>query len=556
MRKLFIMVVCCVAVLLTTYVGYRGFKVWKSRHLVALSHDFLAKSDRRDAALSAQEILQTDPKNLDAVRVMAAVAESSRSPSTLLWRSRVVELAPHSLGDRLALAETALTMRDYATAMNTLEGADAVDKQTAAFHNVAGLVDAETGRPEQAEAHFMEVSRLEPQNPSPQLNLAVVRLHRTNAVELSEARTTLQRFASNPTNGDLRCKALRELIPDAMRYGQAASALALSKQLSEETNAAFSDRILRLEVLRDTKNADFKTTLARIQTEAATNQAKIYELANWVIAKISPEQALGWLRSLPANMETNQPGTLLIAECDTMLNDWPGVQAWLGKQNWAEMEFLRHAFLSRALRGEKLADTSKTEWEQALKSANGQKQSLVMLLKLAAAWNWANEGQDLLQTIVSRYPQEKWATRALTRTLFDSGQTQSLLQLFSQELKRNPADLAAKNNVATIALLLDATELKPGDLAREAYEQIPTNASFAATYAFSLYQQKKFQEALKVMQQLKPQELEIPSIAGYYGVILTGAGDKADAKAYLDKARKTRLLPEEQKLFARAGAGT
>ena len=54
-----------------------------------------------------------------------------------------------------------------------------------------GLVAAETGNFDQAEKDFLEVSRLEPQNPSPQLNLAIVRLHRTNKVELAEARAAL-----------------------------------------------------------------------------------------------------------------------------------------------------------------------------------------------------------------------------------------------------------------------------------------------------------------------------------------------------------------------------
>ena len=106
------------------------------------------------------------------------------------------------------------------------------------------------------------------------------------------------------------------------------------------------------------------------------------------------------------------------------------------------------------------------------------------------------------------------------------------------------------------ALLLDAKELKPHDLAREVYEQAPTNSSFAATYAFSLYVQGKKTEALKVMQQLKPQDLESPSIAGYYGIILKATGGGAGAGIYLEKASKAALLPEERKLFAQARAGT
>jgi hypothetical protein len=308
-------------------------------------------------------------------------------------------------------------------------------------------------------------------------------------------------------------------------------------------------------VLLETKNADFKPALANCQRKAATNQSQIYELATWEMVKTSPGDALAWLRNLPVNIQTNQPTTLLVAECYTALKDWHGLHAWLEKQHWAELEFLRHAFMSRALRGEELADTAKTEWEQALKSANDQKQSLVMLLRLAAQWKWVNEGEDLLWTIATRYPQEKWATQALTQTLFMGGQTRSLMQLFKQELKGAPSNLGVKNNLAMIALLLDVKELKPHDLAREVYQQASTNASFVATYAFSLYLQGKSVEALKVMQQLKPKDLEKPSIAGYYGLILKATGSGAKARAYFDRTSKAVLLPEERKLFAQAKAG-
>jgi predicted Zn-dependent protease len=555
MRKLFVIMLCCVAVLLAGYAGYRGYRVGKNKHLMSLGHEFLAKADARNALLSVQEVLRSDPNNLDATRVMAQLTEASRLPTALLWRSRVVELDPHSLQDRLALAQTALTLRDYTTATNALEGVETADKETAAYHNIAGAVAAAANKLPEAETHFLEASRIEPQNAAPQLNLAVVRLHGSNTLELAEARTALQRLASNPTNSGLRCQALRELTLDAMGHKQTNTAVALSRQLLQETNSIFTDWMLRLEVLLETKNAEFKPALAACQHEAATNESKIYELATWEMAKTSPADALAWLRSLPLNMQTNQPATLLVAECCTASKDWSGLHAWLEKQRWGELEFLRHAFMSRALRGQELADTAKTEWEQALKSANSQKQSLVMLLRLAAQWNWVNEGEDLLWTIVNRYPHERWATQALTQTLFAGGQTRSLMQLFNQELKSAPSDISAKNNLAMTAMLLDAKELKPYDLAREVYQQAPTNSSFAATYAFSLYEQGKKADALKVMQQIKPQDLENPSIAGYYGLILKAAGGGAKAGAYLDKASKAPLLPEEKKLFAQAKAG-
>ena len=88
------------------------------------------------------------------------------------------------------------------------------------------------------------------------------------------------------------------------------------------------------------------------------------------------------------------------------------------------------------------------------------------------------------------------------------------MMLYAQELKRTPSDLAMKNNVAMTALLLEANELKPHDLALEVYQKAPTNSSYASTYAFSLHRLGKSTEALKVLQSLSPGQLENPSVAG------------------------------------------
>jgi Flp pilus assembly protein TadD len=538
------------------YAGYQAYKSARQARLIKQAHNYLAKpNEERKALLCIQRALRYNPKDVEACRLMAELAEHARSLDALKWRTRVVELKPRSLDDRLALAQTAIMFRDYASATNALGGVDAAVKKTAAYHNTAGAVASAANQPAEAEAHFVEAARLEPQNLVPQLNLAIVRLHTTNTTALANARAALQRISSNPTNSALRCQAIRELAVDAMRYKQTDAALALSKQLLHETNSVFTDRVLRLGVLKASQNAEFKPALAAFQREAGTNMASIYELSMWQMANTSPAETLAWLRTLSPNIRTNQPVALLMAECQTSLQDWKGLQASLEPQNWAELEFIRRAYKSRALRGQDLGGAAKGEWEQALRAANGQKSSLAMLLRLAVAWKWQSEAEEILWTIVSRDPDDKGAFQALSQALFAGGRTRPLMMLYSQELKLSPADLGLKNNLAMTALLLDAQELKPHDLAREVYQQAPTNSSYASTYAYSLHLQKKDAEALKVMQRLPPKALEDPSIAGYYGLILKETGSPAKAKAYLDWASKATMLPEEKQLFSRARAG-
>jgi len=483
---------------------------------------------------------------------MAELAEKTGSPAALIWRSRVVELAPHSLDDRLTLARTALALRDLISATNALAGVSEPDKQTFSFHNTAGAVAAATGQTAQAEAHFLEASRLDPTNPVPRLSLAVVRLQQTNAQAVAEARATLQQLSAKP---EFRCQALRELIGDAMRYARTDDALALSADLLNQTNSAFSDRLLRLEILRASKDPALGKTLAAFQKDAGTDPAKIQQLATWQLLKTGPADALAWLETLPLNIRTNQPVALLSAECRTQLKDWRALQTTLEHQNWAELDFVRHAFLARATRGLDLASSSKTEWELATKAANNRKQSVLMLLQMAAQWHWQSEGEELLWTILNRYPEEKWVVPVLSQTLYTEGRTRSLMALYGQLAKAHPSDLAPKNNLAMTALLLDAQELKPHDLAREVYQNAPTNSFYAATYAFSLHLQKKDAEALKVMQQLPPKALDNPSIAGYYGLILKATGNPDKGKVYLQWAFKAPMLPEEKTLFSRAKSG-
>ena len=55
-----------------------------------------------------------------------------------------------------------------------------------------------------------------------------------------------------------------------------------------------------------------------------------------------------------------------------------------------------------------------------------------------------------------------------------------------------------------------------------------------------------------MLEKLKPEALETPSVALYYGVLLSASGDTNKAGKYLGIARKADLLPEEKALATEA----
>jgi Flp pilus assembly protein TadD len=93
---------------------------------------------------------------------------------------------------------------------------------------------------------------------------------------------------------------------------------------------------------------------------------------------------------------------------------------------------------------------------------------------------------------------------------------------------------------------------KAHELAKEVFAQNPDQPIIASTYAFSLHLQGRSKEGLAVMQKLKPDVLESPSVALYYGLLLSATGETNKAGKYLDIAQRSDLLPEEKALAAEA----
>lgn len=530
------------------HAGYQELMAWYQTQRLKRVQQYLEQGESRKALLCLERALQHDPQDVRACRLMACLTEAAHSPDALAWRSRVLELAPQSLDDRFALAQSALTFGCTDLAASALEAVAPADQRTARYHNAAGVVAMALNEPARAEASFREAARIEPGNEASRFNLAMIQLQGTNFAKREEARAMLKRISLDVTHPVLRRLAFRELAVTALRE-QPEVALEWSEHLLQETNPAFSDRLLWLEALRQTRKHDFTTALAACQREAESDPGKICEFARWRMKQVSPADALAWLRSLPMNEQTNQPVALLGAECLALRQDWRGLQDWLIHGNWGQWEFIRHAFATLALRGQGLNVAAATEWASALRSAHNQKLHLIMLLRLAAQWDWLDEKEGLLWTLVNSFPEERWAFRELNMALYNGGQTRSLMKLYQQERKRSSSNLTIKNNLALLALLLDAKELAPHELAYDVYRRAPTNAFYASTYAFSLYLQNRNAEALKVMEQLDPRALQNPSIAGYYGLVLTAAGEKAKAATFLEVAKEAPMLPEERAIF-------
>jgi tetratricopeptide (TPR) repeat protein len=549
MKKLYVLLLTLCVISVIGFASYREYSVWTQKRLLRAAHDSLTAGNIPATLLALHNVLELNPNNTEACRLMGDFAELARSGEALEWRRRLVNIQPDSLTNRLLLERTALELGDVATAHTALDGVGAAGKNTSIYHQAAGALALVEHQMNAAAEQFQEALKLDPSNPEPQLNLAVIQLQSVDPLAADAGHRTLQALSSNPA---IRYAALQQLAVDAVRHTNTAQALKYSWHVLAQTNATFNDRLSHLELLFATQDNGEPAFLAQLQRETATNSTDAYKLGRWLLANSKPATTLLWVKTLPPNTRTNLPMPLLETDCRMLLQDWSGILTNLSGQYWGRLECSRHVSCVRAYKELKQPTSAKAEWIQALNATDNQADLLQQLMDASTRWDWPAEQEDVLWAIVNHYPDNLTALQLLTERLYRAGRTRTLMTLSSQALQTHKNNLDLMNNLASTALLLGAWEKKPNELADKVYHRCPTNTSYVCTYAYSLLLRKQPAEALEIMKKFSDAQLENPSLAAYYGVILNAAGKHDQARHYLELAEKAVLLPEEQKLVIAA----
>jgi predicted Zn-dependent protease len=530
--------------------GYRVYGVWRKHHLSQQAQDFFARQDYQSAVLVARHVLQLDPRNVAACRIMADTAELAGKRETISWRERVVALEPGDAANRIALASTALRFGQLDLARKTLDAIDAPGRASVKYHELAGALAIAEKKMAAAETEFAAALQLEPNNQQLALNLATVRLASADRPTREKARTELARLAEQTP---LRVEALRALTSDALANSSPASAEKWAMQLRSEKGATFSDVLLYLEVVQKTDAAEI--ALRAAEANATRSPATAAVLITWMNRHGMAQTSLDWGRALPKEILNAQPVPLAVAEAYSFLQDWNGLHAWVNDKNWGEEEFLRLAVLSHALHrltpGDRSSMESQTAWNAALKATKNRPERLAAIAQLAEGWAYTDDAADAWWLIANGNENAKEALAALQRLYKSKQNSHGLLRVAKRALELNPADLVAANNCASLGLLLNG-DSSARRLATKLHAENPANSAFSSTYAFALFTEGKTSEALKEMETLKEGQLRHPAIAAYYFVMLVENGKMERAHSFLSAANKAQLLPEEQQLLTAA----
>ena len=526
--------------------GYRFYRQWEGGHLVRRAEAFFGAGDSKSATLTARRAFQLNPSNVEACRLLARIAEHDGQPSAIEWRQQVMTITPGSVEDGIALAKTALQFEKIGMAESALGKLGPSAERFPTYHEAEAQLAVSKKDPATAEKHSAEAARLDPSNKSYQLNLAVFQLQSDSSETRSRATTLLQKLMDDKA---LRAPAARALRDDAARRKDGATLFEISELLRGYPEATFRDRITYAQILHALGRPEFATQLTELENEAAADPGKLRELLSWMTSNGLALLAIHWMKELPVEMLKQRPVPVAVADCYIAINDWDGLQQWCRKTDWSDLDFLRHAYLSRALRehGDKLG--SRSEWNTASQGVGSNGERLFVLEQAAAKWGWQKEAEDLLWLLGKDPEKQSAALAALYQHYAEKGDTGDLYRVVARLREIKPNDEKAQNNFAQLSLLLNLDVERAHDLAEQLYKKDPKNPVFASTYGFSLYRKGRYQQAVKVMSDLEPADLQKPTIAAYYGVFLVAAGDRSKAAEYLERGSEASLLPEEKALL-------
>jgi len=530
-------------------VGFRQFRAWQERRLVAEANALVNEGDYRHASLDARRILQINPESAEGCRVLARIYEKAGTRAALDWRRRVMELGKATPNDLILLARTAVRFDDRQTADVAIAKLPASAKETAEYHALLADIAFAQRDGVEMEHQLSEAARLEPGNKDYMMRLAALRLGATDPAMRANGKKTLEEMQSDPA---LRREATRFLAEDALRQNLTLTALELARQLNTFPDKTFADRLLLLTALDAAKDNGFAAFLEEMKTSSADDAEFAAAMLTWLNMHKRESEAIAWSATLPPGILGQKMVQIALSDSYVTAKDWTGLQRLVNSGNWGTADFLRNALHARALRELGNEPESASQWNEAVKKVAADTRQALSLAETAEKWGWRAEAIDLLWLVAKDPVRGDDALRALYGYFARNGDTENLYRVLLHEVDLHPDDANVQNNFAQLSLLLNLNTDRGQKAAREVYEKDPKNPAFVSTYAFALHAAGDSKKAQKILETLTAEQLHKPEIAAYYGVILAANGDQTRAAEFLDLGDKATLLPPEKALIEKA----
>ncbi len=527
---------------------------WKQNQALKQAKEFITKRDAPNAQLALEVAMREVPGNPDTIRVAADMLEQVNAPQAMRLRRAVVQIVPDSAEDAGKLVLSCLRFRDFNAAKDALSSMPPkVATQTPALRAALAYAVTTDDRAV-ADYLFQRLEKEAPQDTDLKHAHALLLLKHPNEATRDQARRELETLARETPRQALEIH--RELAGAALQQKDYASATIHLKAVLSDPGATLNDRLQKANLDLLINHVPFEQIMAEVSPAATKTEADVLQLVQWLLVQNRAAEADRWLKSLPAELQSNLSVKSAEADLVAQLKDWDRLAALLREGAWGPItkETLRLAMAAQTVDTPAHPTLRHETWEMALASAGGNLGAYHTLQRLAAIWRWPEESEQTLWTIARHFPDQTWAHQALFNVYREKKNMSGMRDIMSTLRQEDGAVPRYHHDWALLTMLAEPTAnwTPAKDTMKKLYEANPTNATYATGYAFALAQSGKTPEALSVVDKMSESERSYPPRQPYLAFVF-GVGKKnTEMEHATSLGAGVSYLPEESYLFTRA----
>jgi predicted Zn-dependent protease len=531
--------------------GSKLYENWRERRLLHQATTLLQEGKLSEAAQMAQELARRHPNSPAALSMLADTAEKQNLEEAVTWRERIARLLPKDPESQLNLASAALRFGKLDVAREALNRVSPGDRDSAAFHVVAGWLARSEGNFAEQEEQFAAAVKKEPKNDLYQFNLAALQIRSKDAQKRQTARDTLERLI---TIAPYRTGALRALLNDAVERNDRTDADRFAQQLQMSPEVTFGDYLLCLNFYRKLDEKKFRQVLEKVKPFAARNASDLASLIDWMNQNGLASDVMKWIDKLGTARLNSPPASVAVADAYAIVKNWSRLKRWTRSGNWGDDEYRRLAYQAIAERHLQSGNDSEFEmlWQSADELSQHEPERELTLARLATKFQLENQAEELWVRVEENPTMRREALDNLRQLYRAKDETAKLYAVLQRLHESSPNEAPITADLARLGLNLGENTERSHQLAKEAYDHAPNDVNCAVTYAFSLNRLGRNAEALAIIQSLPPEQLQDPHAAIYAALILVYGSELEAAKDYISAAENGKLHPEEKKLLEEA----
>jgi hypothetical protein len=538
--------------LLVLTIGPKLVNTWRESRWLRQAEANLKRGDFNGANDAAQQALQINHDSLLAYRVLAEATEKQNRAETVVWRAEMARLRPRDIDSQLNLASAALRFGQLDAARKALESVPKENRETAPYHVVAGWLARAQGDEAGQERHFAAALAKEPGNETYQYNLAAVRIKSPDPQKDAWARATLEHLIKS---APFRAGSLRALLNDAIRHSNLEAADRFAQELQLSPQVTFSDDLLCLDFYKKLDKKKLAMLLEKVKPLATRQLDDLAALMAWMNGNGMSAEVLRWMEKLPPEKTANPPPTIEVAAAFTAQKNWSRLRRWTKGGNWGDSEYLRLAYQAYAKQQSRQEGTdaeSASLWHDAERACEEYPEREIRLARLATKWNLPNQAEQLWLRVAHNPLSRREALDALFEIYRASNDLPNLYLTAMRLHETSPEEPLIAAEYARLSMILDRNSSEGQRVAKEAFDQAPTQPPCVVAQALSLNSQGRTPDGVAVLQKLAPEKLHDARVALYLAVLLLDDGRADAAHEFIDAANSGFVFPEEKKLLQEA----